>query len=140
MPRPLLPLLLLCLLGGCTSIDTQVDHTQDLAGRQRWFVIANANDSRGLDRLLANTLRARGLTAESGPRTMMPDNTQAAVTYQDSWTWDFGDRLMYLQVSVRDARTDRLVGTAQYRVKIPGRQPPSEIIFDLLDRLFADGK
>lgn len=140
MPRLFLPLLFALLLGGCTSIDTQIGRAQDLAGVQRYFVIANANDSRGLDRHLVNALRARGLTAESGPRTMMPDDTQAVAIYQDNWTWDFGDRLMYLEITVRDIRSNQPIGTMQYRAKIPGRQPVGEIIADLVSRLFAAEK
>ncbi|AOS43175.1 hypothetical protein Verru16b_00218 [Lacunisphaera limnophila] len=132
---------LLCLLlGGCASVDTKVERAEDLARVQRFFVIANANDSRALDRHLVNALRARGLTAEFGPRTMIPDDTQAVITYQDSWTWDFGDRLMYLEVTARDVQSRQPLGLMQYRAKIPGRQPVGEIITDLVTRLFTPAK
>ena len=142
MPRLLRSLLLLSLLllGGCSSIDTTVARNAKLAGVQRFFVLANANDSRALDRHLVNALRARGLTAESGPRTMQPDDAQAIVSYHDNWTWDFGDRLVYLQITVREIPTGEPLGSMEFRAKIPGRQTPAETITDLVAQLFTDRK
>src|SRR5690349_11607586 len=107
MPRLFVPLLVLLalLLGGCTAYNAQVQRGRSLAGVQRFFVLANANDSHGLEHRIVAALRARGLTAESGPRTMMPENTQALITYEDHWAWDFGDHLVHLQLNVHDAET-----------------------------------
>jgi hypothetical protein len=140
MPRLLLTLLIPLLLGGCSSIDTQIDRTKPLGSIQRFFVLANGNDSRALDRHIVNALRARGFTAESGPRTMMPDDTEAVIHYVDNWTWDFGDRLVYLQIGVRDQRSGEPIGSMQYSARIPGRQPVGEIITGLISQLFAAEK
>ncbi len=141
MPRLAFPLLLLVLLlGGCSSIDTQVDQNKQLHQVQRFFVLANPSDSRAIDRHIVNALRAHGLTAESGPRTMMPDDTQAMIHYVDNWTWDFGDRLVYLQIRVRDLRSGEPLGTMEYAAKIPGRQPVARVVSDLVDRLFGPAK
>lgn len=138
----LLSILLALLLGGCTAYNAQVQPGRSLAGIQRCFVLANANDSHGLEHRIVAALRARGLTAEAGPRTMMPENTQALITYEDHWAWDFGERLVHLQLSVHDAETQtpQPYAAASFLAKIPGRQTPAAIVGDLVARLFADGK
>jgi hypothetical protein len=140
MLRRFTPFLLLLLLGGCASYDTQVARGPGLAGMQRFFVIANANDSRGLDHRITASLKARGLTAGSGPRTMMPEDTQAIVTYDDHWGWDFGERLVHLQINVRDARTAQPLAAATFSAKIPGRKSPTEIVDELLARMLSRAK
>jgi hypothetical protein len=137
------PLLLLCslclagLLAGCATSSTRVEGGARVAGLQRFFVLANANDNRALDRQVVNALRARGLTADSGPRTMMPEDTQAFVTYEDHWSWDFGERLQVLRLSVREPRKGDTLAIVEFSAKIPGRQSPASIVGDLVTRLFA---
>ena len=89
------------LLGGCATYDTDVARGRSLAGIKKYFVVSNLNDNHALDHHLAASLRARGFEAEVGPLTMMPDDTQAVVTYQDYWAWDFGDRLTFFRLHVR---------------------------------------
>lgn len=140
MIRPLalvLALLTASLLGGCATSSTRVEGGARMAGLQRFFVLANANDNRALDRQVVNALRARGLTADSGPRTMMPEDTQAVVTYEDHWSWDFGDRLQVLRLTVREPRQGGTLAIVEFSAKIPGRQSPATIVGDLVTRLLA---
>jgi hypothetical protein len=85
---------LLFLLGACTSYDAQIDPGKNFTGLQKFFVVRNPSDNHGLDRVIASSLVARGFATETGPLTMMADDTQAIVTYQDNWAWDFGDHLV----------------------------------------------
>ena len=68
---------------------------------------------------------------------MMPEKTQAIVTFQDHWTWDFSDHLVYLKINVRDTRSDQSYATVTFDARIPLRESPPEIIGKLMDRLFA---
>lgn len=141
LPRFLLRLLavlgpLLCL-SGCASYDAQVVSMKSLKGINRFFVVTNQNDNHALDENIASVLKARGFAVEVGPRTMMPDNTQAIVIYQDRWTWDFGDHLMSLTINIRDALSgDPLTGIT-YSVSIPPREALGTTIGRLVDRLLA---
>lgn len=137
---PLFLLLSAILLGGCATSSTRVEPFRNLGDRQRFFVLANANDNRAVDRRIANALRARGFTAEHGPRTMMPDDTQVLVTYEDRWSWDFGDRLNYLRITARDAKNAQALASAEYFAKIPGRQSVDAFIGTFLDRMLAGKK
>ena len=128
------------LPGGCASYDTQVARGQSLAGLQRFFVVSNLNDNHALDHRLAEAIKSRGFTAEVGPLTMMPDDTQAIISYQDRWAWDFGDHLVYLAINARDARSNAPVSAVTFSAKIPLREPAPVTVDRLVDRLFAGKK
>jgi hypothetical protein len=141
MKRVLLPFALLLALGffaGCASY--HASHNRSLEGLRRFFVLSNANDNRALDHQIAGALRARGFEANTGPLTMMPDDAQAVVIYQDQWTWDFGDHLVYLQVSVRDRKSTQNLASATFSTRLPTRTPTSGIVDGLVGKLLEDGK
>jgi len=137
------PLLLLALVAalftsGCASYQTQVDRSQPAANHRRYFVQANLNDNQAVAQLIASTLRARGLTAESGPLTMMPPDTEVVVTYQDRWNWDFGQHMVYLRIALRDTATNAPVASAVFNGPVAINKDPPEVVArllrDLLDR------
>jgi len=125
------------LLGGCASFDAHLERGRSLAGVERFFVVSNLNDNHAFDQQIAAALRARGLTAEVGPLTMMPDKTQAVVTFQDRWTWDFSDHLVFLKINVRDTRSDQSFATVSFDARIPLRESPAAIVGKLVDRLLS---
>jgi hypothetical protein len=135
---PLRALLILAtglLLGGCASYDGSVEPGRSVAKMQRFFVLSNLNDNHGLDHQLVESLKAHGRTADAGPLTMMPDDTQVVVLYQDRWTWDFGDHLIYLQVAVRDTRSEQPFATVSFSAKVPTSKTPAAIVDSLVDKL-----
>jgi hypothetical protein len=127
--------LLTLLLAGCSSYSTQVDRGRSLAGVRHFFVVANANDNRALNHQIVAALTARGHQAETGFLTMMSDDTVAIVSYSDHWTWDFGDYLVYLQISMRDRKTGQTYGSATFSTKLPTRKSPARIADDLVGQL-----
>jgi hypothetical protein len=133
-------LLAVLLAGGCASYDATVVHGKNLAGTTHFFVLSNLNDNHGLDHQIAAALKARGLQAEIGPRTMMPEDTQAIITYQDRWTWDFGDHLVYLTINARDALSNDAIAAVTYSVSIPRREALPDTVSGLVDRLFTGKK
>jgi hypothetical protein len=136
----LLGLLPALLLGACASYDAQTVHGKSLAGITRFFVVSNLNDNHALDHRIAESLKSRGFEVEIGPLTMMPENSQAIVTYQDRWAWDFGDHLVYLTINVRDALSNEAISAVTYSVSIPKREPLPQTVAGLVDRLLSDKK
>ncbi|MEN9841002.1 MAG: hypothetical protein RL376_802 [Verrucomicrobiota bacterium] len=96
--------LCLALVGstGCTSLERTVKPERDPALLREIFVVVNLNDNHGVARKLAETLRTRGLHADSGPLTMLPETAQAVLTYDDRWSWDFGEHMTYLKIALHD--------------------------------------
>jgi len=125
----------LLVLGGCASYSAQIEHGRSLKKIQRFFVVSNLNDNHGIDHLIADVLKARGREADAGPLTMMPDNTQAIVTFNDHWTWDFGDHLTYLQISVRDTKSEQSFASVTFSAKIPLHESPADTIARVVDQL-----
>lgn len=141
MKRVFLPFVLLLSLGfftGCASY--HASHNRSLEGLRHYFVLTNANDNRALDHQIAGALHARGFATGTGPVTMMPDETQAVVTYQDQWTWDFGDHLVYLQINVRDRKSNQTLASATFSTRLPTRTPTTGIVAGLVGRLLEGGK
>jgi hypothetical protein len=126
----------LCLLlGGCSSIDAATPRG-GLAGVSRFFIVSNLNDNHALDHRIASALSARGLTANFGPLTMMPDDTQVVVTYQDNWNWDFGERLVFLKIAVRKPESSDFLASGTFSARIPLKESVSETVTRLVARLF----
>jgi hypothetical protein len=127
------------LLAGCSSYEAHPGG-KGVAGQKRIFIQSNQNDNNFLDTQIVAALKLRGYESDSGPLTMMPDDTQVIVTYEDHWTWDFGDHLAFLQITARDRRTGQVYGTAVFKAKIPTKKSIPKIIGELLDRILADAK
>ena len=123
------------LLGGCASFNAQVEHGRSLAGIERFYVVRNLNDNHAFDHQIVAALQARGLTAEAGPLTMMPENTQAIVSFQDHWAWDFRENLVYLKINIRDTRSEQVFATVTFDARFPVRLTTAEIVGKLVDRL-----
>lgn len=134
LPLPAL-LLLLGLLAGCATYEAKLERGLSLDGVQRYFVVSNPNDNRAIDHQIAAALKSRGYAAGTGPLTMMPDDTQAIVSYQDHWTWDFGDRLVFLQITVRDRKTSQTYATVKFSTKMPSGKSLSGIADELVGQI-----
>lgn len=114
--RPLFLAALTALSSACTTLERTVNPGRNPAEAKRLFVEENLADNHRLARRIAAELRARGLQAESGPLTMMPEKTEAVVGYEDRWTWDFGEHMTYLRLDLRDPGEKRPYATA-YRLR-----------------------
>jgi hypothetical protein len=123
------------LLGGCASFDASIERGRSLQGVQRFFVLSNLNDNRAIDQQIATALRARGRTAEVGPQTMLPDDAQAVVSFQDHWSWDFGEHLNYLRLTASDPRASQPYAAVTFSAKVPLREKTAVTVSRLVDAL-----
>lgn len=101
----LAPLLLLsCSYAGIGGFAMTTDAQAEAA----YFVEHQPKDTRALDEVLADDLRARGLRVVASK----PD-ADYAVSYIDKWYWDMRMYMVDFRVDIRDARTNVLVGTGR---------------------------
>lgn len=126
------------LLGGCSTYSTRTEGSK-LAAAKRYFIVSNLNDNHALDSQIASALKVRNHEADTGPLTMMDDATEVVVTYEDHWTWDFGDHLVYLQINARERRSGKPLGSVNYKATIPTNKSISRIVGDLVDHLLGGG-
>lgn len=125
------------LLAGCASFDASVESGRSLKGVQRFFVVSNLNDNHALDHQIAAALRTEGRTAEVGPLTMMPDDAQAVITFQDHWNWDFGEHLVFMRINVRDPSKSQSYASITFDARVPLREPHGKTVQRLVEALLA---
>ena len=123
-------LLAALLLAGCSSISTR--KVIDLAPFKHIYVVHRLTDDHHLDELFVRELQSRGHDASSGPITMLPDNADAILTYEDRWAWDFKSYLIELDIDLRTARTDKKLADGRYNQPTIKTKPPAEVIHELL--------
>lgn len=136
MKKLLLSFAVLALLSGCAQIAVRTQPRLNLATLRRPFVIHLLSDGRGVDRLIAQELRARGYDADYGARTEMPDNADAALIYDGNWSTDFATYLFGLDVEVRTPRTDVALAVGSYQKPSLGYRPETVAVDAVIDRLF----
>lgn len=127
----------LLLFSGCASYTSHVKPDADLSKYRRIWVKSNLNDNRGLGQFICNALRERGIESDVGPLTMMPLNTQAIISFKDSWTWDFKTHMTGLELSLKDTKIDFPIATAHYAGAASFTKAPHEVADKLVEKLFA---
>lgn len=130
----LLPLLALC--AGCTQVGVQTLPQLDMNRYQRVFVIEPFNENRHVDKMFVEELRATGREAWSGPRTMMPEEADAVLTYHGRWTWDFKTYLIDLTVELHTAHTTKKLAEGRYYQPSARPKPPEVAVREIVQRLF----
>ena len=108
-----------------------------LDGFRRIYVEQRLNDNHQLAELLAAELRRLGCEASSGPLTMMPEGTDAVLTYDDRWTWDFRNYLIEFTLELHTTHSKKKLADARYYQPSVKTRTPAEVIHELLPPLFA---
>ena len=126
--------LLTGLLTGCSSVSSR--QVVDLGRFQRFYVERRLNENNRLDEIIAAELRGRGHTAVSGPRTMMPEDTQVIVSYDARWNWDFKTYLIELNLEFHTVYPSKKLADAQYYQPSLTPKAPPEAVRELVGRLF----
>ena len=123
------------LLAGCASVSTR--KVIDLAPFKHIYVEHRLTDDRHLDEMIVQELTRLGYVASRGPLTLLPDNADAVLTYEDRWEWDFKTYLIELNVALRTARTGKKLADGHYYQPTPNSKPPAEVVRKILTPLFG---
>lgn len=121
---------------GCSSVHTTHDPRVKVGSFQRFFVQHRLTDDHHIDETIVAELKALGREASAGPVTMMPDDAEILVTYEDTWAWDFKSYLIQLNITLQRARRDEVVALGSYRQPTPIPKPPAEVVHAILAPLF----
>lgn len=136
--KAFLLLLAIAFCAGCTtSISVRKPPSIDLNRFHRIFVEQPFNENHHVDEILANELRAAGHEALSGPLTMMPENTEAVLTYHAQWAGDFRLYLIDLNLTLRTAHTDKPLAEARYYQPTVNPKRAERVVHELVGRLLA---
>ena len=132
--RFILLALLAGLFSGCSSVNSR--QVVELGRFQRFYVERRPNENNRVDELIAAEIRARGHIAGSGPRTMMPEDTQVIVTYDARWNWDFKTYLIELNLEFHTVFPSKKLADAQYYQPSLTPKAPPDAVRELVGRLF----
>jgi hypothetical protein len=136
--RAFLPLLLAVVLTtGCTEVSVKKQPKLDLSKYHRIFVEQPFNENHHVDEYLAAELRAVGCDATSGPLTMMPENTDAVLSYAARWNGDFKLYLIELDIGLRTPHTNKPLAEGRYYQPSAFTKPPAAVAHELITRLFS---
>ena len=129
--------LVLLLLTGC-STSASARKVVPLDRFNRVYVERRLNENHRLDEVFVSELQRLGREATSGPMTMMPENTDAVLTYDARWEWDFKTYLIELTFELHTVHPRKKLADARYHQPAIKTKSPDEVIRDLLVRLFAN--
>ena len=129
--------LLLTLLAftGCTSVESQRDPAADFSRITRFFVERRLSDNYHIADAIVAELQSRGFEASAGPLTMIPEDVQALVSYEDVWAWDFKSYLIQLNVAVSHPHTRRMLAAASYRQPSLITKEPPVVVHRVFSRI-----
>src|SRR5258708_3477617 len=124
----------LLALSGCSSVSAR--KVMPLDRFQHIFVEQRLNENHHVDELFVAELQRLGRDASSGPRTMMPENTDAVLTYDTRWEWEFKTYLIELNLELYAVHPHKKLADARYYQPSVVTKPPTEVVHDLLVQLF----
>ena len=107
---------------------------------QRIYVETRLNENHQLDQVFVAELRRLGREASSGPLTMMPEKTDAVLTYDARWEWDFKNYLIELTFELHTIHPRKKIADARYHQPTIRTKAPDDVIRALFARLFTEPK
>ena len=128
--------ILLATCGGCTT-SASARKVIALDRFQRIYVETRLNENHHLDQVFVAELRRLGREASSGPLTMMPEKTDAVLTYDARWEWDFKNYLIELTFELHTIHPRKKIADARYHQPTIRTKPPEDVVRDLFGRLFT---
>ncbi len=126
-------LIAVAFLASCSSVSTRA--VVDVTPFKTIYVVHRLTDDRHIDEMFVAELQRLGHIASCGPLTMLPDNTDAILTYEDRWEWDFKTYLIELTFTLQTARTEKKIADGRFYQPTPKAKPPAEVVHELLGTL-----
>lgn len=129
-------------LSGCAvnRATGSVDPSADLSSLKTMYVKKLPADSRGVELLIAEKLRAKGVAATAGEGSSVPGGVDAVVTYVDRWMWDITMYMLELTITIRDPKTDFPFATGNSLHTSLTRLSPKEMVSEVIDNIYNTEK
>jgi hypothetical protein len=115
-----------------------VDPSANLSSLKTLHVVKIPEEDGGTNVLIADKFRARGYTVTTS--TDKPAGVDAFVTYVDKWMWDITMYMLELTVTIRDPKTDYPLATGNSFHTSLTRKSPKEMVDEVVDNIFKQGK
>jgi len=110
-----------------------------LVGKKNIFVVVSDRKDRGFRKEIERNLTARGFTVSSGSRNQLTADADLSLEYEDRWGWDMVMYPKWVKIAFYNAKTQELVGSAEYSNRgFHTFSDPPEITDELLGRIFGE--
>jgi hypothetical protein len=109
----------------------------DLSSIKKYYVVRLPADNRGVNKMIADNLVARGYEATTGEAVNVPADAQALVTYQDKWMWDITMYMIQLDVQIRQPKNDMPMATGTSMRTSLARKSPPDMVKEVLDQIYS---
>ena len=138
-------ILLLACLGlvlssaGCAinRATATVSPDTEMANTKSFYVVRQPADTRGVEKLISDSLLKRGYLARSGDQLpKAADGTDVVVTYNDRWMWDITMYMVELTVVFRNPENNFPMATGNSYHTSLTRQSPQEMVDEVLTNIF----
>ena len=130
--------LFIALATGCaSSLNADRDPLFQPSAVEKFYVVRQPKDQRGIEKLIAAELSLLGKTAVSGDTPSNPEHFDALVTYVDKWWWDITTYMMELQVKIHDPRTNYIIANGHSHRTSLVRKSPESMVKEVLNKIFS---
>lgn len=117
-----------------------VDPQTDLAKVKTAYVVKLPKDERGVNALIVEKLKTRGVAATTGVDAKPAGNVDAVVTYADKWMWDITMYMLELTVTLRDPKSDFPIASGNSYHTSLTRKSPKEMVDEVVDNIYKEKK
>lgn len=139
---PLLTLGIALILSGTachTVTPATITDAQQLTGKKQVFLILSPRKDRGFREEIERNLTGRGFTVTAGAREQMGAGAELYVEYEDRWSWDMVMYPSRVKVAIYNAKTQTMVGSAEFKNNaFHTFADPPEIADELIGRIFGE--
>lgn len=104
----------LLVASACATVSTSVAPNINLGAIKTFYIVQNADDSRGVYQSIQHQMSNLGRQVSSGAEFSRPKDVDAVVTYNTRWNWDLWWYLSDLVIEVRDPKTNVLLASGLY--------------------------
>lgn len=126
------------VMSGCAvnRATAEVDSTAELDKIKTVHVSQLVADQRGVNMLIADKFRSKGLYVTTGPGK--PESgVDAVVTYADKWMWDITMYMLELTIVIRDPKSDYPLASGNSLHTSLTRKSPKEMVDEVVDNIYA---
>ena len=132
-----LALFVMSFAAGCVNIATAtVDPAADLSRVKSAYVVKLPKDERGVNKLIAEKLRTKGVAAATGADAKPAGPVDAIVTYADRWHWDMAMYMLELTITIRDPKNDFPIATGRSLHGSLTRKSPPEMVDEVVESIY----
>lgn len=130
--------IVILLLSGCAIVDLRSSKLPDtdISGRRFFYVVANAEDPGKVHEKVRDAFIEMGFESTSGPKSQIPENVDALVSYDDRWFWDMTNYMIELNLIIREPKTGYPLAEGESIRTSLARKNPKDMAKEILESIF----